>query len=149
MSSSHIPQGYHTINPYLTVDGAARLIEFLKAAFDAREVMRMDGPDGRVAHAAYTIGDSIVETSDSTAQWGAMRAAIHIYMPDTDETYRRALAAGAKSLREPADMFYGERGASVEDPVGNMWHIATKTEDLSVEEMNRRAAEMGAQGGGA
>ena len=141
MPKSHVPQGYHTVNPYLIVENADALLTFCRHAFEAEIVMRMDSPDGGVAHAAMRIGDSMVEASDAHGEWKAMPGSLHIYVPDTDAVYRQALAAGATSLREPEDMFYGERGASVRDPVGNMWHIATLIEELSEEEMTRRAAQ--------
>lgn len=142
MPGCHIPEGFHTVNPYLTVDGADRLIRFLKVAFGAEEVLRMEHPPGKVGHAALRIGDSMIETADATDEWKATPCSIHIYVPDTDATYQAALKAGATTLREPADMFYGERGASVLDPVGNLWHIATLTEELTLEEVNQRVARM-------
>lgn len=143
MATHYVPPGFQTVTPYLIVAGAPRLIEFLKSAFDAEEVMRMDHPEGGIAHAAVRIGGSMIEISDATDDWPAMPGSIHLYVPDIDAAYRRAVEAGAETLREPEDMFYGERGASVCDPVGNYWHIATVTEELSVEEMHRRAAELG------
>lgn len=138
----HVPKGFHTINAYLIVSDAAQLIEFAKTVFDAQETLRMPSPDGGIAHAELRIGDSVLETSDATEKWKATPGSLHIYVPDIDATYRRALSAGAESLMEPMDQFYGERSASVRDPLGNLWHIATKTEEITVEEMKRRAAEL-------
>lgn len=146
MAVHYVPQGFHSVNPYLVVKGSKDLIEFLKQAFDAEERMVMPRPDGTVAHAELKIGDSIVETAEATDSWPAKSASLHVYVPDVDATYRRALDAGGKSLQEPQDMFYGERSAGVQDPSGNDWFIATHTEDLSAEEMERRAAEAMKQG---
>ena len=143
MSVHHIPQGFHAITPYLVVDGAARLLDFVQKAFAAEIVVRMDGPDGKVHHAQVKIGDAMLELADAGAHWSAMPAGVHVYVEDIDATYRRALDAGAVSILAPADQFYGERSASVKDSLGNVWHIATHTEDVSPEEMHRRAAGLG------
>ena len=145
MPASHVPEGFHTVTPYLIVDGAAKLIDFMRHVFEAEEVMCMKDADGRVAHASLRVGDSMVEVSDAHGEWKAMPGSLHVYVPDTDAIYRQALEAGAESLREPEDMFYGERGASVRDPVGNLWHIATLIEEVSEEEVRRRVAEMQSQ----
>lgn len=136
---SHIPAGFHTLNIYAIVEGADRLLEFVKTVFGATERMRMPLPDGKLAHAEVQIGDSVLELADASAEWPAMPASLHVYVPDIDAVYEAALAAGAVSVAPPSDKFYGERSGSVRDPVGNLWHIATKTEDLSIEEMRRRA----------
>jgi uncharacterized glyoxalase superfamily protein PhnB len=136
-----IPDGYHTLTPYLTVHGAARLIDFLKQAFDAKEHSRTARPDGTVAHADLQIGDSRLMVSEATETWKAMPGSIYLYVPDTDATYRRAIEAGATSLMEPADQFYGDRNAGVRDACGNSWWIATHVEDVSPEEMTRREKE--------
>lgn len=137
-----IPDGYHTVTPYLIVPGVARLIDFLKQAFDAKEILRMPTSDGRIMHAEVRIGDSVVMMGESGGEVGPMPASIHLYVEDTDATYKRALGAGATSLREPADQFYGDRSAGVKDPSGNRWWIATHQEDLSSEELERRAAAL-------
>ena len=138
-----IPDGYHTVTPYLIVEGAERLIEFLKQAFGAEEIYCSRKPDGTIGHTQLRIGDSMVELADGNDQWKPLRAALHLYVPDTDATYRRAIEAGATSVFEPADMFYGERSGGVQDPSGNQWYIATHMEDLSEEEIARRAAAAG------
>ena len=138
-----IPAGYHSVTPYLIVDGAARLIEFMKQAFGAEEIYRSPKPDGTLGHCQVRIGDSMVELADGNEQWKTMRSALHLYVPDTDAVYRQAMAAGATSLFEPADMFYGDRSGGVVDPSGNHWYIATRKEDLSEEEIARRAAAVG------
>ncbi|HEY1066910.1 MAG TPA: VOC family protein [Pirellulales bacterium] len=141
MTVPHIPRGYHSITPYLAVAGASRLIDFLQQAFDAIVETRTDRPDGSIAHAAVRISDSVVEVCDAQGAWLPMPAAIHVYVPDVDLTFRHAIAAGGVSLYEPVDMFYGERSGGVKDPVGNHWYIATHTEDVSEDEMQRRAAQ--------
>jgi len=138
-----IPAGYHSVTPYLIVDGAARLIEFMKQAFGAEEIYRSPKPDGTLGHCQVRIGDSMVELADGNEQWKTMRSALHLYVPDTDAVYRQAMAAGATSLFEPADMFYGDRSGGVVDPSGNHWYIATRKEELSEEEIARRAAAVG------
>jgi PhnB protein len=138
-----IPAGYHTVTPYLIVEGAARLIEFMKQAFGAEEIYRSPKPDGTLGHCQVRIGDSMVELADGNEQWKTMRSALHLYVPDTDAVYRQAMAAGATSLFEPADMFYGDRSGGVVDPSGNHWYIATRKEELSEEEIARRAAAAG------
>lgn len=140
MAPHHIPKGYHTLTPYLLVDGAAEMIEFLKTVFNAN-VLVLSPQGDIIGHAALQIGDSMIELADACEELGRTSAGIHIYLPDVDASYQKALEAGATSLREPADMFYGERGASVKDPFGNKWHIATQTEELSSEEIYRRAEE--------
>ena len=141
-SKSHMPQGFHTVTPYIVVPGVARLIEFLEQAFGAqrREVMKRE--DGSVAHASMTLGDSILEMGESPDK-KSMPMAFHVYIPNVDELYKRALAAGAKSLMEPKDQFYGERSAGLIDDWGNHWYIATYTEDLTPEELSARAAKQG------
>jgi PhnB protein len=141
-SKSHMPPGFHTVTPYIVVPGIARLLDFLEQAFGAkrREVMKRE--DGSIAHASVTLGDSILETGESIDK-KSMPMTFHVYVPNVDETYKRALAAGAKSLSEPVDQFYGERSAGLIDDWGNYWYIATYTEDLTPEELSARAAKRG------
>lgn len=139
------PKGYHSVTPYLVVDGAAELIEFLKKSLDAAEERRMTTPDGKIRHAEVRIGDALVMLSDATDQYPAYRALLQIYVPDVDATYQQALDSGAKSLREPADQFYGDRTAGVEDASGCSWWLATHIEDLTDEEIHQRFESM-AQG---
>jgi PhnB protein len=123
----YVPEGLRSVTPYLHPRGTAKLIDFLKRAFDAQEEARHEAPDGTVAHAKIRIGDSIVEMGEAHGQWGPMPATIHLYVSDTDAVYRQAMAAGAaKSLSEPADQPYGDRIAGVEDAFGNRWYIATQ-----------------------
>ena len=137
-----IPEGYHTLTPYLVVDGAEKVIRFMKEAFGAQPVFEpMMRPDGKVMHAEYRIGDSVVMISDSSERAQATSAMLHLYVPNVDAVYQKALKAGATSLMEPADMFYGDRSGGVKDAAGNRWHIGTHVEDVSPAELKRRATE--------
>lgn len=143
-----IPDGYHTATPYLYIRGAARAIEFYKAAFGAKERMRMPGetPDS-IGHAEIEIGDSAIMLSDenlamdvrSAETLGGSPISIVLYVEDVDSMVRRATDAGATLTRPPEDAFYGDRTATVSDPFGLVWHIHTHIEDVSPEEMERRA----------
>jgi uncharacterized glyoxalase superfamily protein PhnB len=135
-----IPDGYHSITPYLLGPGTARLIDFLKQAFGAIESGRMERPDGAIMHAELKIGDSMLMLSDGGGEWKAMPASLYLYVPDVDATYQRAIAAGATSVTEPTTQFYGDRHGGVKDPSGNIWWIATHLEDVSSEELKKRAA---------
>jgi PhnB protein len=133
-----IPDGYHSLTPVVVVDGASRLIDFLKQVFSAEEDEVYKGPDGRVIHAELRIGDSVLMISDSNQQFPALPAMVNVYTEDVDAAYKRALKAGATSLREPANQFYGDRSAGVKDAHGNQWGIATHVEDVSQEELEKR-----------
>lgn len=137
-----VPEGANTVSPYLIGQGIPRLIQFLKQAFGAVEVERFDLPDGSVMHAAVRLGDSVVMMGEGGGQWKPMPAALHLYVEDCDATYKRALEAGATSVREPADQFYGDRNAGVTDPSGNQWWISQRIEDLTPAEIRRRHQEM-------
>ena len=139
MSVKPIPDGYHTITSYLVVDRAAEYLEFLKKAFGAVETFRMPGPDGKVAHAEVRIGDSPLTDRFGGGPNAPRSAMLHLYVTDADAWYKRAIAAGATSTREPSNQFYGDRTAGVKDAWGNDWFFATHTEDVSPEEMERRA----------
>jgi len=146
MAVQPIPDGYHTVTPYLVLEGAAKFIDFAKQAFGAEETFRMAGPDGKIGHAELKIGDSMIMLGDAPgAQSGPMPGMLHLYVPDADASYKRALQAGATSLREPADQFYGDRSAGVKDAFGNQWWLATHIEDVAPEEMQKRAAAAMAQ----
>ena len=150
MAVKPIPDGYEAAIPYLSVVNAAAAIEFYKRAFGATELMRMAGPDGRVRHAEIKIGKALLMLADehpeiefrSPKSLGVARSpvGIHLYVDDVDAVYKRALQAGATSLREPADQFYGDRSGGVKDAFGNQWWIGTHVEDVSQEELARRAA---------
>jgi len=143
-----IPEGYHSITPYLIVRGGARAIAFYEQAFGARELFRMMRPDGRVGHAELEIGDSRMMLADEHPEIGARSpqsiggspVTIHLYVDDVDATVARALSAGATLRRPVADQFYGDRNGSVADPFGHLWFVATHQEDVSAEELYRRAA---------
>ncbi len=144
-----VPDGYHTVTPYLTFQKAAQAIEFYKRVFGAEEVERMAGPDGKVMHAEIRIGDSIVMLGDeipgmSTCRapesLGATTVALFVYVPDVDKTFARATEAGCKVLKPLADMFWGDRFGQVQDPFGQQWGLATHKEDLTPDEVRKRAA---------
>jgi uncharacterized glyoxalase superfamily protein PhnB len=143
MAVKPVPDGYRTVTPYLVLEDVARLIEFLKAAFDAEEIERHVVPDGRVMHAVVRIGDSMVMMGEAKEAFPARPCSLYLYVPDTDGAYRQALAAGAESIMEPMDMFYGDRNAGVSDASGMQWWIGTHIEDVGPEEMARRMAAQG------
>ena len=139
MAVKAIPEGCHTVTPYLTVQGVPKLIDFLKQAFEAREIERVPGPDGTIGHAEVRIGDSVVMMGEARGELQPMPSAIYLYVNDADAVYKRALQAGATSMMEPADQFYGDRSAGVKDSSGNLWWIATHKEDVPPEELKKRA----------
>jgi PhnB protein len=130
MTIKPIPEGYHTVTPYLVVKGAAQLIDFLKQAFDAEEIQRMALPNGTISHAEVRIGDSVVMLGEAQGEYPSMPAMLHLYVEDVDTVYQRVLGAGATSLREPVNEFYGDRIGGVRDSFGNQWWIATHMESL-------------------
>jgi PhnB protein len=146
-----IPDGYHTATPYLIVKGAAQAIEFYKKAFGATELMRMPQPGGKIGHAEIKIGDSPIMLADESPDVGARSpqsiggspVSIMLYVEDVDRMFSQAVAAGAKVKRPVADQFYGDRTGGIEDPFGHLWYIATHKEDVSPEEMRKRAAAAG------
>jgi PhnB protein len=143
-----IPEGYHTITPYLIVDGAASAIAFYKRAFSAVELHRLDGPGGKVAHAEIKIGDSPIMLADEALEMGLRSAkaiggspiSVMLYVEDVDALSAQATAAGATVVRPVTDHFYGDRSGTFEDPYGIQWHISTHTEDVSPEELEKRMA---------
>jgi uncharacterized glyoxalase superfamily protein PhnB len=137
MAVKAIPDGYHTVTPSLVVKGAAKLIDFIKEAFGGEEAFRMPGPGGAVMHAEVKIGDSVVMLNDAMQQQPTT-ASLFLYVTDVDGVYKRAVKAGATSLSEPADMFWGDRMAQVKDQFGNQWSIATHKEDVPPQEMQKR-----------
>ena len=139
MAVRHIPKGHHTVTPYLIVPGVDRVIAFLEQAFDASAGERMTDPNGRIQHVEVRIGDSVIMMGEPNEKFPAMPSMIYLYVPDTDAAYQRAVQAGGTSLMEPADQFYGDRNAGVRGPSGNIWWIGTHVEDVSPEEMERRA----------
>lgn len=154
MTVKPIPDGYHSLTPYIIVDGAAGAIEFYKKAFGAKEVMRMPGPDGKVGHAEIMIGDSHLMLADEHPQMGARgpnafggtAVGLLLYVPDVDSVVARAVAAGAKVERPVANQFYGDRSGGIVDPYGHKWYVSTHVEDVPPDELERRAAAMGKSG---
>jgi PhnB protein len=153
----HVPEGYHSLTPYIIVDGAARAIAFYQTAFGASEVMRLDGPGGKVGHAEMTIGGSKFMLADEfpdfdahgPGHFGGSPITLHLYVEDADASMARAVAAGATLVRPAANQFYGDRIGSVKDPFGHVWYLATRKENFTVEELQRRsAAHLKQQGGG-
>lgn len=142
MAVKAIPDGYHSITPSLVVNDAGKLINFMTQAFGAQERMRMPMPDGKVAHAELTIGDSAVMVADASAEFPAQPGALHLYTENVDAVYDRALKAGARPQRELTNQFYGDRSATLIDPVGNQWTVSQHVEDVSEEEMTKRMAAM-------
>lgn len=149
MSTSPIPAGYHSLTPYLIVNGAAQAIEFYKTVFDAQELFRLQGGPGKIAHAELLIGDSHLMLADEfpemeahgPAHYGGSPLSLMVYVPDAEEAFFKALEAGASLKRPLADQFYGDRSGMVVDPFGHTWTIATHIEDVPPEEMTRRMAE--------
>lgn len=127
------------MTPCLVAEGASKLIEFLKQAFGAEERFKMARPDGGIMHAEIKIGDSILMLGEATDQWKPITGAIYLYVNNADAVYKRALQAGATSIMEPMDQFYGDRHGGVKDPAGNIWWIATHKEDVPPEELKKRA----------
>ena len=156
MAVKPIPDGYHSVTPYLIVRGAARAIDFYKQAFGAAELFRMDAPGNKISHAEIKIGDSPVMLADEHPEQGAKSpetlggSAVHlmIYVEDVDSVFNRALAAGGKETKALQDQFYGDRSGTLTDPFGHSWTVATHKEDVAPQEMQRRMAdamkEMGA-----
>jgi PhnB protein len=144
-----VPDGYHTVTPYLIIRDAAQALEFYKSALGATELMRFAGPDGKVMHAEIKIGDSPIMIGEECPEMGyrgpqalgGSPAGICLYVPDVDAQFARAVAAGAKVQRPVVNQFYGDRSGTFVDPFGHVWTIATHVEDVSVEEMHRRCAE--------
>jgi PhnB protein len=134
-----IPEGYHSVTPFLTVRDAAAVLAFLKGAFDAQETHVMRDAAGAIRHVELRIGDSPVMLGQSSGDWKPMPASLYVYVEDADAVYARALQAGGTTLREPANQYYGDRNAGVTDPSGNSWWIATHVEDVPPAELQRRA----------
>jgi PhnB protein len=147
MATQPIPEGYHTVTPYLAVDDATEAIEYYTKAFGAKERVRMETPDGKVGHAELEIGDSLVMLSDPFPQastkppneLGGTSVSVFVYVEDVDAVVKQAVDAGATVTMEVADQFWGDRFGSVKDPFGHLWSIATHVEDVPPEEMAERA----------
>jgi PhnB protein len=149
MGVKPIPEGYHTLTPYLAVDNATEAIEWYKRALGAKERLKMEAPGGTIGHAELEIGDSLVMLSDpmpqstvrSPKELGGTSASIFVYSEDVDATVKKAVDAGAKVEMEVADQFWGDRFGTISDPFGHLWSIATHVEDVPPEEMAERAKE--------
>jgi PhnB protein len=149
MAVKPIPDGYPQVIPYLSVDGASAAIEFYTQVFGAKERMRMAGPDGKVGHAELEIGESLIMLADvfpemggkTPESLGGTAVQVMVYVEDVDSVFERAIGAGATADRAVEDQFYGDRGGQFTDPFGHKWFVATHVEDVSPEEMEKRAAE--------
>lgn len=145
-----IPDNYPQLVPYLIVDGAASAIEFYTGVFGATARMRLPGPDGKLGHAELEIGEAVVMLADENPEMdirgpravGGTPVTLHVYVDDADAAFKRAVQGGATSLRPVEEQFYGDRSGQFEDPYGHRWNVATHVEDVSEEEMQRRAAEL-------
>ncbi len=142
MTVQPIPEGYRTVTPYLIVQGAETLIDFLKQGFAAQEISRALHPDGYIMNAEVRIGDSMIMMSEAKGEFKAMPSMIHLYVENADATYKSAMQAGGSSIMEPKNEFYGDRAAGVKDPTGNHWWIATHKEDVSSAEIEKRVKEL-------
>ena len=146
-----IPDGYPRVTPYLSVDDAAKALDFYKSVLDATERLRLDGPGGKIAHAELGIGDSVIMLADefpdmgnkSPRTLGGSPVTVFVYVEDVDATFRKALDAGAREVEPVEDKFYGDRAGQFEDPFGHLWSVGSHIEDVSPEEMERRMAQMG------
>jgi PhnB protein len=147
---NYVPEGRNSVTPYLIVSNAAQAIDYYKKVFGATELMRMDGPDGKVGHAELRIGDSIIMLADenvamgnrSAESIGASPVSLYVYLPDVDKTFDKALAGGAKVLKPVEDQFYGDRSGFLRDPFGHLWGIATHKEDVSAQEIEKRMKKL-------
>ncbi len=150
MSVKAIPDGYHSVTPYLIVSDAARALEFYKQAFGAVELMRLDGPNGKIMHAEVKIGDSPVMLADEFPEMDAISpqtlkgtpVSLMIYVEDVDVRFKQAVSAGANVQRAVQDQFYGDLSGTRVDPFGHVWSIATHVEDVTVEQVRERLAQM-------
>ena len=149
MAVKPIPDGYHSVTPYLILDDAARALDFYKKAFGAVELLRMPGPNGKIGHAEIRIGDSPIMLADEAPAMGARSArtiggspiSLMVYVENVDAMVAQAVAAGGKLVRPVADQFYGDRTGGIDDPFGYHWYLATHVEDVPPDELERRAAK--------
>ena len=150
MAVNAIPEGYHSITPYLVCKDAAKAIEYYTKVFGATETVRMPGPNGRIMHAEVKIGNSMLMLSDENPERGAVAPSgkgrsqsVMLYIENVDAVFKRAVEAGAKSIMEPSDQFWGDRMGNLEDPFGHQWAIATHKEDVTPDEMEKRMQAIG------
>ena len=156
MATKAIPDGYHSVTPYLIIKGAAAAIDFYKRAFGATELMRMPSPDGRIGHAEIKIGDSAIMLADEHPQMGyrspqtlgGSAVSMMVYVDRVDDVFKKAVEMGAKELQPVQDQFYGDRSGTLQDPFGHTWTIATHIEDIPPDEMRRRAEKFVQAAGG-
>jgi PhnB protein len=141
MSVKPIPEGYHTVTPFVIVKGAAELLDFMSDAFGAVEMGRVFAEDGTISHAETRVGDSVVMMFDGKKDWPDTPSFLRLYVEDCRAVYQQALKAGATSVTEPTDMPWGDRVARVKDPLGNLWWIMTRLEDVDEAEMAKRYGE--------
>lgn len=141
MAVKPVPDGYHTVTPYLTLSNPGAVIDFLKQAFGAQETFAMRDEHGTVRHAEVKVGNSMLMLGAAHDQYTPRPGNFYLYVDDCDAAYKKALAAGGKSLSEPANQFYGDRHAGVTDSEGNNWWVATHIEDVAPDELERRAKE--------
>jgi PhnB protein len=141
MRSLPIPEGYTAVTPWIISRDTASLLEFVTEAFGAQEIARVVGDDGSIGHAEFRIGDAIVMAFDAKPDWPDTPAFLRLYVEDADATHRRALAAGATSVTEVTHLFWGDRVGRVRDPLGNLWWIQTRIEDVNEAEMTRRMSD--------
>ncbi|WP_328613665.1 VOC family protein [Amycolatopsis sp. NBC_00355] len=134
-----VPDGYTTVTPWIIGRDTAGLLDFLKRAFDAEEIARVVGEDGKIGHAEVRVGNAVVMAFDSRDDWPATPAYLRLYVPDSEQTQRKALAAGATEVTRQTELFFGDRVGRVRDPFGNLWWIQTRLEDLDEPELVRRA----------
>lgn len=139
MAVKPIPDGYHSVTPYLTVDDPGAVIDFLKKAFEATETYAMRDANGKIQHAEVKVGNSMLMLGGARGEWTARPGNFYLYVEDVDAAYKKAIAAGGKSISEPANQFYGDRHGGVQDSQGNTWWVSTHIEDVSPEELERRA----------
>jgi PhnB protein len=150
MAVKYIPEGYHTLTPYLSIKGAADALEFYKQAFNAVELFRLPTPNGEVGHAEIMIGDSHVMMADQCAEspihnppkLGGSTVGLHVYVEDVDALFAQAIKAGATEVTAVEDKFYGDRLGTLRDPFGHIWFLSTHKEELTPEEINKRAERL-------
>lgn len=150
MSTTHVPEGYHSVTPYLAIRNAVEALDFYKRAFGATEKFRLMMPDGRLGHAEIQLGDSIIMLSGEFPEYGGKvpetlggtPVNIHLYVEDVDSFFKRAIEAGAKECKPVMDQFYGDRSGQLEDPFGHQWWVATHKENVPPDEMKKRLEVM-------
>jgi PhnB protein len=138
MTVKPVPEGYHTVTPWIISPDTARLIDYVKEAFDAEELYRLTGEDGTIGHAEVRIGDSVVMMFDARPDWPPTPGFLRLYVEDADAVHRQAVVAGGTSVTDVTHLSFGDRIGRVRDPLGNLWWIQTRVEEVSEEELERR-----------